>query len=160
MIFRTIFAGGILPMATPQTNGLADKYTAADYMNCYGKNAIRLHKTPNEQYKSISFSLVVSIEGTMDQIYHFGGTTGNGTSGRVVIYRVIGKLEQPSYGLVFYYKQEKDGSVSIYTRQRDGNPFGTVFITKRLDYVGEYKSPQMTSVDSLDVSQLTIINVS
>lgn len=152
--------GGLIPVATPQTNGLADKYTAADYMNCYGKNAIRLHKTSTKQYESISFSLVVSIEGAADKIYHFGGTTGSGTSGRVVIYKIAGNTEGRSNNLEFYYKQEKDGSVSIYARQQDGNPFGTVFITKRLDYVGEINSPQITSVDTLDVSQLTKITVS
>ena len=96
----------------------------------------------------------------MDQIYHFGGTTGNGTSGRVVIYRVIGKLEQPSYGLVFYYKQEKDGSVSIYTRQRRATPLVLYLLQSDLTMLVNIKALKMTSVDSLDVSQMTIINVS
>ena len=145
-------AGGLLPVVTPNANGLVDKRVQTQYLECI--NYAQIHSTEKKDYDAYSFLIDVSsntmIAGTSytdSHLYYVNGRT------KIAIPSVFAIGGAGKYK--FYFKNNADLSTDIYIEKENAGPFT---ITKINFAIIKYAS-QLISLKELDVESLTEIQI-
>ena len=99
-------AGESIGYATPNKAGLVPPLPVR--LSNYKVKTVLIEKTDSTEWRTISFYLNVSREGSSDTLYYVSGVYSNSTN-TVKIKKVFSLGEN---GLSFYYKKNEDKSIS------------------------------------------------
>ena len=150
MIFRTIFAGGKLPVANPNTNGLQDKRFAETIIFTNLKKCFLIHEAQNNT--SFGFILYVSGSGSVnsDCGLYICGTTyeGGGISCRYIYGTVPAGMKLGS-------EVRSDGSIGVYVYT--DSTFGAYRMLKKS--VHESSNGFMVDESSKDLSSIKQLEI-
>ena len=147
-------AGESIGYATPNKAGLVPPcYAVCGFHNSKVKTVL-IEKTDSTEWRTISFYLNVSREGSSDTLYYVSGVSSRSTN-TVKIKKVFSLGEN---GLSFYYKKNEDKSISIYC-SINSSEFGATMFTKMPNYNGTKVSSHIVSANDVDLALLTKVNV-
>lgn len=113
-----------------------------------------IEKTDSTEWRTISFYLNVSREGSSDTLYYVSGVSSTSTN-TVKIKKVFSLGEN---NLSFYYKKNEDKSISIYCSINADN-FGSTMFTKRPNYNRATNSSPIIEANDVDLASLTKVSV-
>ena len=147
-------AGESIGYATPSKAGLVPPcYAICGFYNAKSKTVL-IEKTDGKQWRTISFYLNVSREGSTDTLYYVSGVSSDSTN-TVRIKKVFSLGED---NLSFYYKKNEDKSISIYC-SINSSEFGATMFTKTPNYNETKVSSHIVSANDVDLALLTKVNV-
>ena len=138
-----------------QKNGLEDFRGRRVYFAGTDKfDTVKIHHSASGVYKHICFSLRMGLEGYINALFLFTGTTGNNKFNIMCNKAVY--HNQTGRNIKFYVKQNEDGSVDIFAHTDAPQKFLSVIIVKTHEYFDTVSSG-MEAVYDVDLSSMTEI---
>ena len=147
-------AGGLLPVVTPNANGLVDKRVQTQYMEC--PKYARIHSTRKQDYDGYSFLIDLSSNtlihsgeavATDSALYYVNGRTKTLTPS---VYKISGFGEYK-----FYFKNNADLSTDIYVHKQE---IGAFYITK-VNFAMINQASPLIRTEELNIESLTEIQI-
>ena len=147
-------AGGLLPVVTPNANGLVDKRVQTQYLEC--PKYARIHSTRKQDYDGYSFLIDLSSNtlihsgeavATDSALYYVNGRTKTMTPS---VYKISGVGEYK-----FYFKNNEDLSTDIYVHKQE---IGAFYITK-VNFAMINQASPLIRTEELNIESLTEIQI-